>query len=176
MNLISPNKYRRNPGVYASTRSNQLICRVIYLTTSPTYTIANRVPIPTTLHIHFPKNKKLAQTARVTSIVSIMIFALGNGSLKTWLTAIEIPSPGIVSEPHLISKAIPIPMTVHPASCINAYIARLSHIRNSVSHMFRSISFPKTNPRTIWNICTKSNLSRRIRNWHTTNKQFIRIV
>lgn len=45
----------------------------------------------------------------------MIILTFGNGRPETRLTAMDIPSPGMVTEPHLIPKAIPTPVTAHPA-------------------------------------------------------------
>ena len=139
----------------------------------PTYTIANRVPGPIMFHLHWPKNRKLPATASNTSAVSTHIFILGKGVPDTLLRATVMPSPGIVTEPHLTSKAIPIPITVHPANCTVALDHRLPHSRPASIPAFRSMSHPKTKPMTSWKSCTGSNLRLRTTTCKTTKTKIL---
>ena len=83
--------------------------------TTSTYTMANSVPTPTICHCHDPSRRKQRMTARMTGAVSTLIFAFGNSRPVTLWIAIVIPSPGIVTEPHLTSMAMPMPRIVQPA-------------------------------------------------------------
>ncbi len=67
-------------------------------------------------HFQLPKKTKLLMMAITTSEVSMIIFILANGIFVTWPNATVMPSPGMVTEPHFTSKAIPKAMITHPAN------------------------------------------------------------
>ena len=54
-----------------------------------------------------------------------------------------MPSPGIVTEPHFTSSAIPKPRMVQPAICTIVLMGRFSEAIHSVSIILRSMSIPK---------------------------------
>ena len=54
--------------------------------------------------------------------------------------AMEIPSPGMVTEPHFTSMAIPKPRMVQPAICTRELIRMFSETIHSVSTMFLAVS------------------------------------
>lgn len=56
-----------------------------------------------------------------------------------------MPSPGIVTEPHFTSIAIPKPRMVQPAICTIVLMRRFSEAIHSVSIILRSMSIPKKN-------------------------------
>ena len=138
--------------------------------------MAKSVPIPTISHFHEPRSRKLSTMAMTTSEMSTRILALGKGQPVTCWMAMEIPSPGLVTEPHFTSMAIPKPRTVQPAICTRALIRIFSETIHSVSTMLRSMSIPKKKPMTSWKSCTYSKFLLRIRICSTTKMAFIMMV
>ncbi len=88
----------------------------------------------------------------------------------------EMPSPGMVTEPHRTSKAMPMPMMVHPANWANICEGKVVHSRPAVNAMLRSMSHPNANPMTSWKSCMGSKLRRRMSIWQNTRIKFIAIV
>ena len=87
-----------------------------------------------------------------------------------------MPSPGIVTEPHFTSIAIPKPRMVQPAICTIVLMRRFSEAIHSVSIILRSMSIPKKKPITSWKSCTQSKLRLSISICMPTKTTFIIMV
>ena len=132
-------------------RSNQPRCLPTFFTTMPTYTMANKVPMPTMYHCQAPKKMNEKMTAKITNEQSTQIFTFGNSIPVIRLTATGKPSPGMVTEPHLTSKAIPMPRIEQPKTWETTFCHKSTGASHVVRSIFRSMSEPKTKPTKNWN-------------------------
>ena len=105
-----------------------------------------------------------------------MILALANGISVALPTATTIPSPGIVTEPHRISKEMPTASSTHPINCTATFHNMVLHTMIDVSHILTSNRKPNTKPIMNWKNCIRGKPRRRMRTWSPMKRMFIMYV